>query len=174
MSLAVCLLIDDPADAAIRQLWRRLEEVGVPSLATHTHGRHVPHLTLAALRTYRVPAVQRALAELPVAEPAVLHLDALGAFRRSRCWLAPAASGALVSRQEATVAAALGTGAELHRHYRPGVWVPHLTLAPRLHTADLPTVARVVYDVLPLTAQVTRAALIETATGDQHPLDHLV
>ena len=25
MSLAVCLLIDDPADAAIRELWRRLE-----------------------------------------------------------------------------------------------------------------------------------------------------
>ena len=105
---------------------------------------------------------------------AVLHLDALGAFRRSRCWLAPAASADLVTRQEAVVAAVLGTGADLHRHYRPGLWVPHLTLAPRLHTADLPTVARVVYDVLPLTVPVTRAALIETATGDQHPLDHLV
>ena len=32
MSLAVCLLIDDPADAAIRELWRRLEETGIPSL----------------------------------------------------------------------------------------------------------------------------------------------
>jgi 2'-5' RNA ligase len=174
MSLAVCLLIDDPADAAIRQLWHRLEEAGVPSLATHTHGRHVPHLTLAALRTYHIPEVQQALNGLAVAEPGVLHLDALGAFRRSRCWLAPAASADLVTRQEAVVGAALGTGAELHRHYRPGVWVPHLTLAPRLHTTDLPAVARIVYDVLPLIATVTRAALIETATGARHPLDHLV
>ena len=174
MSLAVCLLIDDPADAAIRELWRRLEEAGIPSLATHTHGRHVPHLTLAALRTYHVPDVQQALAALPTAAPHVLHLDALGAFRRSRCWLAPAASADLVVRQEAVVAAAAGTGAELHRHYRPGVWVPHLTLAPRLHTADLPTLARIVYDVLPLTAPVTGAALIETSTGARYPIDHLV
>lgn len=174
MSLAVCLLIDEPADAAIRQLWRRLEEAGVPSLATHTHGRHVPHLTLAALRTYRIPDVLRALAGLPAAAPGTLHLDALGAFRRSRCWLAPAASADLVTRQEAVTEAALATGAELHRHYRPGVWVPHLTLAPRLHTGDLPTVARIVYDVLPLTAPVSRAALVETATGARYPLDHLV
>jgi 2'-5' RNA ligase len=174
MSLAICLLIDDPADAAIRQVWRRLEEAGVPSLATHTHGRHVPHLTLAALRTYRIPDVQQALAELPAAAPGELHLDALGMFRRSRCWLAPAASTDLVARQEAVVKAALGTGADLHRHYRPGSWVPHLTLAPRLHTADLPAVARIVYDVLPLTAPVTRAKLIETSTGAQHRIDHLV
>ena len=174
MSLAVCLLIDDPADAAIRELWRRLEEAGIPSLATHTHGRHVPHLTLAALRTYRVPDVQRALAALPTAAPDVLHLDALGAFRRSRCWLAPAASADLVVRQEAVTEAALATGAELHRHYQPGVWVPHLTLAPRLHTADLPALARIVYDILPLTAPVTRAALIETSTGARHEIDHLV
>jgi 2'-5' RNA ligase len=174
MSLAVCLLIDDPADAAIRELWRRLEEAGVPSLATHTHGRHVPHLTLAALRTYRIPGIQQALAGLPVAAPVVLHLDALGAFRRSRCWLAPAASADLVARHEAVVEAAVGTGAGLHRHYRPGLWVPHLTLAPRLHTADLPAVARIVYDVLPVTAHVTRAALIDTSTGDRHRLEHLV
>jgi 2'-5' RNA ligase len=174
MSLAVCLLIDDPAGAAIRELWRRLEEAGIPSLASHTHGRHVPHLTLAALRTYHVPDVQQALAALPTAAPDVLHLDALGAFRRSRCWLAPAASADLVVRQEAVAVAALATGAELHRHYRPGVWVPHLTLAPRLHTADLPALARIVYDVLPLSAPVTRAALIETSTGARHRLDHLV
>ena len=104
----------------------------------------------------------------------MLHLDALGTFRRSRCWLAPAASADLVARQEAVVEAALGTGAELHRHYRPGAWVPHLTLAPRLHTTDLPAVARIVYDVLPLSAPVTRATLIETATGARHRLDHLV
>jgi 2'-5' RNA ligase len=174
MSLAVCLLIDDPADAALRQLWRRLEEAGVPSLATHTHGRHVPHLTLAALRTYRIPDVQDALADLAPADPGELHLDALGTFRRSRCWLAPAASADLVARQEAVVEAVVRTGAELHRHYRPGAWVPHLTLAPRLQTADLPVVARIVYDVLPLTAPVTRARLIDTATGAHHHLAHLV
>ena len=87
---------------------------------------------------------------------------------------APAPSAELVVRQGAVVEAALATGAELHRHYRPGVWLPHLTLAPRLHTADLPVLARIVYDVLPVTAPVSRAALIETSTGARYALDHLV
>lgn len=46
-SLSVCLLLDEAADHAVRRLWRQLEEDGVPTLAGYTHGRHVPHLTLA-------------------------------------------------------------------------------------------------------------------------------
>ena len=174
MALAVCLLPDERGEALMRGLWARLEDDGIATLQTHTHKRHVPHLTYASLRTYDEDRVADALAALPEAEPLALHVDALGMFRRSRCWLAPAASVDLVARQEAVVGAAVGTGADLHRHYRPGDWIPHLTLAPRLHTTDLPVVARIVYEVLPLTAVVTRAALIETATGARHPLDHLV
>jgi hypothetical protein len=146
----------------------------VPTLLSHTHGRHVPHLTYAGLRRYDLPAVVAALEALPAAEPLPLRFDAFGTFRRSRCWLAPAVSGPLVGRQEAVVAAVTGTGAELHHHYRPGDWIPHLTLAPRLHLGDLPAVAGAVYDVLPLPATAERVALVDTATGDQHHLTHLV
>lgn len=174
MALAVCLLLDEAADAAVRRLWRRLEEAGVPSLSTHTHRRHVPHLSYALLRVYDLPSVRAAVTALPAAAPTDLHFDALGTFRRSRCWLGPAAVRDLASRQEAVVGAVERTAGDLHRNYRPGYWVPHLTLAPRLHLTDLPQVAAVVYDVLPLTATVVRAALIDTATGEQHPLPHLV
>jgi hypothetical protein len=40
MALAVCLLFDRRTDRALRALWHRLEELGVPTLASHTHGRH--------------------------------------------------------------------------------------------------------------------------------------
>jgi hypothetical protein len=103
-----------------------------------------------------------------------LHFDALGTFRRSRCWLSPAITLDLAGRQQAVVSAALATGADLHKHYRPGEWVPHLTLAPRLHLDDLATVAKVVYDVLPITATVTRAALVDTSTGERWRLPHLL
>ena len=56
-SLSVCLLLDDAAARAVRRLWRQLAEDGVPSLATYTHGRHVPHLTLASLGPCDVEAV---------------------------------------------------------------------------------------------------------------------
>jgi hypothetical protein len=172
VTLAVCLLLDNRADATVRRLWRRLEDTGVPTLLTHTHGHHVPHLTWAALRSYDLDAVRTALEALPEQPPLDLHLDALGTFRRSRCWLAPAVTTSLVERQAAIVAAVDETGADLHRHYRPGSWVPHVTLAPRLHLDDLATVAKLVYDVLPITATGERSALIDTSTGARHPLRH--
>jgi 2'-5' RNA ligase len=174
MAFAVCLLLDERADAAVRRLWRRLEDAGVPTLLTHTHGRHVPHLTYASLRSCEVDSVVEALAALPSQPAMTLHFDALGTFRRSRCWLAPAVTTALTLRQHAVVSAVAATGADLHRHYEPGVWLPHLTVAPRLHLTDLPTVAAAVYDVLPLAATMNRAVVIDTSTGRRHPLSHLV
>jgi hypothetical protein len=174
MALAVCLLLDKRADAAVRRLWDRLEAQGIATLATHTHGRHVPHLSYASLRSFDLAAVTRTMSALPEGGPLPLHLDAFGTFRRSRCWLAPATSRDLVVRQAAVVQAACAAGADLHKHYVPGQWIPHLTLAPRLHLGDLATVAAVVYDVLPLSATAERAALIDTRTGEQHPLPHLI
>jgi 2'-5' RNA ligase len=174
MALAVCLLLDDRSESAVRALWRRIEVAGVPSMLTHTHGHHVPHLTFASLLAYDLDAVRAALAALPVAPPLPLYFDGLGSFRRGRCWLAPAASAGLVVRQSAVVSALGPTGAVLHRNYRSGVWTPHLTLAPRAHLDDLRSVAALVYDVLPVRATATRAALIDTSTGEHHPLEHLV
>jgi 2'-5' RNA ligase len=174
IALAVCLLLEERGDAAVRRLWRRLEELGVPTLLSHTHGRHVPHLTYASLRSYDLDEVRHVLTALPPREPLELRFDAFGTFRRSRCWLAPAVTAGLTQRQEAVAAVVASTGAELHRHYVPGDWVPHLTLAPRLHLNDLPTVAAAVYDVLPLVTVGTTVALVDTSTGMRHALPHLV
>ncbi len=170
MALSVCLLLDPRADAAVRGLWRRLEAAGVPTLLSHTHGRHVPHLTLASLRDGDVRTVRSALAPLPTGGPLEVMFEALGSFRRSRCWLAPTVTQELVSRQQQVAGALDAAGTELHHHYRPGRWVPHLTVAPRLHLRELTTVAAHVYDVLPLAAALDRAAIIDTSTGEQHPL----
>ena len=48
-------------------------------------------------------------------------------------WLAPAASAELLERQACICG--LRSGTELHPHYRPGAWAPHLTLANDL-TSD--------------------------------------
>jgi 2'-5' RNA ligase len=173
VALAVCLLLDDRADAAVRQVWERLERLGLSSLATHTHGRHVPHLTYASVLGAEQETVLTALEPLPDRGELTLHLDAFGTFRRSRCWLAPAVTPDLAARQAAVAEAVQATGALLHKHCVPGHWIPHVTLAPRLHLDDLAAVASVVYDVLPITARVTRAALIDTSTGARTPLPHL-
>ena len=174
MSLSVCLLPDASSERAVRRLWERLEDAGVPSLLTHTHGRHLPHLTLASLRTFRLEDVQAALTVLPAAPATEVHFDGLGMFRRSRCWLLPAVTGSLLARQEAVVAALGSQSASLHRHYRPGTWLPHLTIAPRVHLEQLPTIGRLVFEVLPVTVTFSRAGLVHVGTGEIHDLPHPV
>ncbi|EUA32754.1 hypothetical protein I553_2353 [Mycobacterium xenopi 4042] len=70
-----------------------------------------------------------------------------------------------VARQARVVAAVTATGAELHKHYVPGIWLPHCSLAPRAMLAQLPVVVGSVLDVLPLHARLDRAALVNSATG---------
>ncbi|MGH3412829.1 MAG: 2'-5' RNA ligase family protein [Marmoricola sp.] len=170
MALAVCLLFEPRAERAIRQLWHRLEADGIPTLLSHTHGLHVPHLSYAVLRSWDLEEVRTAVGGLPDGGPVRLHFDAIGLFRRSRSWLVPATHGAVGHRQERVVEAVVGTGADLHKHYRPGLWVPHCTLAPRVRLDQLATLAAAVYDVLPLDAVADRAALVDSATGRRVPL----
>jgi hypothetical protein len=174
MALAVCLLFDPDTARAMRQLWERLEAVGTRTLATHTHGRHVPHLSYAVLRTYDVETVAAAVDALPSAAPLALRFDAVGLFRRGRAALLPSASADLQTRQTAVVRACEGVGAELHHHYRPGSWIPHSSLATRVRREDLGAMATAAFDILPLEAVAQACDLIDSSTGQRWPLTHLV
>jgi hypothetical protein len=174
MALAVCLLFDSRTERRVLALWQALEELGVPTLLTHTHRRHVPHLSYAVLRRYDIEAVLaevKALRAQPLLE---VHFDAVAWFRRGRGALVPAVSADLVSRQAAVVEATARAGAELHRHYEVGHWIPHCSLATRARRDQAGDIAGAAYDVLPLTATVEQAALIDSSTGRRWPLDHLV
>src|SRR6476469_10725910 len=82
IALAVCLLFDARSDQALRRLWVRLEDGGVGSLLSHTHGRHVPHLSYAVLRQWDLAAVAAAVEQLGDGEPVDLSFDGVGLFRR--------------------------------------------------------------------------------------------
>ena len=170
MALAVCLLFDRRSERAVRALWDRLEERGVGSLGSHTHGRHLPHVSYAVLRRWDQAAVTDALARIEVGEPVELSFDGIGLFRRGRTWLVAGVSADFVGRQQRVVEEVTATGAELHKHYRPGTWLPHCSLAPRATLAQLPTVVAAVMDVLPLRARLDRAALVNSSTGEVSPL----
>jgi 2'-5' RNA ligase len=173
VALAVCLLFDRRSERAVRGLWERLEQRGVASLRSHTHGRHVPHVSYAVLRSWDQTAVAAALAELHDGPPVELSFDGVGLFRRGRTWLVAGVSTDFVARQARVVEAVTATGAELHKHYRPGIWLPHCSLAPRVVLAQVPDVVGAVLDVLPLRARLDRAALVNSATGEISPLPAL-
>jgi len=173
MALAVCLLFDSPSDRAIRGLWDRLEQHGVSSLRSHTHGRHVPHLSFAVLRSWDIDSVAGALAAIGSGPQVEVRFDGVGLFRRGRVWLIPGVTVDLLVRQQRVVQAVTATGAELHKHYRPGAWLPHCSLAPRTTLTQLPAAVGPAFDVLPMCARLDRAALVNSATGEIRPLPGL-
>jgi 2'-5' RNA ligase len=174
MALAVCLLFDRRGDRLMRELWARLEDSGIRTLQSHTHGRHLPHLSYAVLLEWQLDSVRGALAVLPPAESFELSFHGTVAFPRGRAALVPAVSLDLVRRQEAVASAVAGTGGKLHRHYEPGSWVPHVSLATGATGLQLPIVVKAVADVLPLTITVNRAIVIDSSTGQAWPLPHLL
>jgi 2'-5' RNA ligase len=173
MALAVCLLFDPASERLVRALWRRLEDQDVRTLETHTHRHHHPHLSYAVLRTWHLERVTEALAGLGDGGPFTLACQGTVAFPRGRGALAAAVTAEVARRQERVTAALGATGADLHHHYLPGRWVPHVSLATRAHGAALATVANTVSDALPVDLAVDRAALIDTGTGRVWPLPHL-
>jgi 2'-5' RNA ligase len=166
MALAVCLLFDARSDRLLRGLWSRLEADGVRTLASHTHGRHHPHLSYAVLREWDFDRVQAALTDLPDRGPFPISIHGTLAFPRGRAALAPAIASEVATRQQEVVVAVTAAGADLHRNYEPGSWVPHISVATRAQGAQLTTVVKAIADVLPLTVHVDRAALVDSATGE--------
>jgi hypothetical protein len=173
VALGVCLLFDGRSERALRNLWDRLEEKGVPTLRSHTHGHHHPHLSYVVLLEWDLESAWAAVENLADHDAFEVTFDALGAFRRGRASLMPAVPADLVARQQAVVEAVRATGALVHKHYEIGKWLPHSSVAPRVRAERLPVLAATTYDILPLTVMVNRAALIDSATGELWPLKNV-
>lgn len=170
MALAVCLLFDSAGDRLVRQLWARLEVQGVATLLTHTHRLHRPHLSLAVLRSWDLDGVIRALEPVPFVDALHLSLPGIVAFTRGRASLAAGVNADLARRQQAVAEAVETSGADLHHHYEPGRWVPHVSLATGGSASQLPVISTVVNDALPLTISIASGALIDSGSGRTWPV----
>lgn len=165
MALAVCLLFDARSDRLVRELWERLEHEGVGTLASHTHGGHHPHLSVAVLRTWQLDEVRRVLDALPRPEPAEMSCRGTLIFPRGRIALAPSVSSDLMAHQQRMADALERAGADLHKHYHRGRWIPHISIATRAHSTQLSLAVKALTDVFPLDIVGDRWVLIDSSTG---------
>ena len=128
MPLAVALRLDDAAAAPIVAMWRALAESGVDDDCLHLG--YPPHVTLAVWPDEApVEALDAAVARFGGEWDALpVVLAGFGVFPGAPAvvWAAPVATGTLLARQAALVAAV--PEAPCHGHYRPGHWVPHVML----------------------------------------------
>ncbi|MEU1690525.1 2'-5' RNA ligase family protein [Streptomyces hirsutus] len=138
-------LLPDPAtERAVRDVWRRLADAGLPSLATHHHPTNRPHLTLVT--TDHLPPRTHAHLEHSFAKtlPLPLRLDGPLRFSGRTKVLAWAVrpDEALLHLHETvwrTLRDAPGSGS-MNPLLDPARWVPHVTLSRSRGTvrAELP------------------------------------
>jgi 2'-5' RNA ligase len=173
MGYAVELLFDPATEAAIKGLWARLETAGLPSLASRTHRRHRPHISLAVaerIDTGQLQDVRDCLA--------ATHLDvtlyAPAVFPRPGVlYLSVVPTLALLQVHE-EVHAALGDSIVTPRDgYAVGAWMPHCTLAQDVTRAQLARGIDLLHEQRPVTGHVTSAGLLDTTTGEVLPLGTL-
>jgi 2'-5' RNA ligase len=173
VALAVCALFDAAGERLIRGLWTRLEEAGIGSLESHTHGQHHPHLSYAVLREWKLERVRDALAQLPDGGQFPANVQGTVVFPRGRVALAVAVPAEVTVRQLRVTSTLVATGADLHKHYRPASWIPHVSVATRAPGDLLPVAVTAISDVLPVTLMVASAAIVDTATGQTWPLPRI-
>lgn len=142
------LLLDADLDTAVRGLWRRLADAGLPSLADHQHRTNRPHLTLSEAQHLDVPALRQALRRslpLPIS-PA--HLGVFTSERHPRAVLhvALVPTPALVALHSHVHELLLQAGAAPAAHLPPGRWSPHVTLSLRLPVSQLATAVALLAD----------------------------
>ncbi|MFC9941391.1 2'-5' RNA ligase family protein [Streptomyces pratensis] len=126
------LLPDEMTNRAVGEVWCRLLNDGLPSLAAHRHPTNRPHLTLATAVDL-APEVRLSLARALAVLPIPLHLDGTLRFTGRTNVLAWAVlpEAALLRLHETvwrTLYDSAGCG-RLNPIHSPERWKPHVSLA---------------------------------------------
>lgn len=166
MAQALKFFFDGEADAAVRGLWRRLEDAGVPSLATR------PHVMFAQAGT--IPAKTRTdlRDDLRLLSIPRLWLATLSAFDGELALTAVVDTELLAVHSAVHDVLAKRVKQPAGR-YLPGSWAPHCTLAQGLEPAQMTTGFATLYPVGSIKARITEIAVVDTHTGETDVLRDL-
>jgi 2'-5' RNA ligase len=170
MAQALVLLFDPSSEAVIRDVWAQLELAGVPSLAGRTHRRHRPHISLSVAERIEIGQLEGGRERL-----AATYLDvtlyAPAVFPRTGVLYFTVVPTLALLRLHDEVHADLCHSMVSPRDlYAVGAWIPHCTLARGLTRAQLACGIDLLHDQPVITAHVSSAGILDTATGEVFPL----
>jgi hypothetical protein len=161
----VVLWPDFAAASAIQRLWETLESNGTPTLLSHTHGGHRPHLSLFVAEELPTDETLAALHPVPT-DPIPLHLENAGIFPQGVLFLSCTPSVLMLDEQARVceVARPLSTGA--WPFYEIGRWIPHVTVSMSLTPEDAARALSIIADALPIHGTLDRGGVEDGTTGD--------
>ena len=168
MSRGVVVWPDDDVVHAVADVWAALETAGIPTLASHTHRRHRPHVSLVVADDLVPDSVQEVLGSVP-GRPLPLLLNSPGVFPGGILFLTCVPNTALLEEQRRVhdLVAPIATG--MRDHCAPGAWSPHLTIAYDVDDAQLARALPVVLDHLPIEGWLTRGGVEDGESGERWP-----
>ena len=177
VSRGIVLWPDSSTDRLIRALWEEIARQGLPSMATHTHRLHQPHVSLVVAEHIPVRASLQTIRPVP-REPIKLLIEAAGIFpieessasneedKHGRLFLACVASSALLDEQRRVHAAVRPLALGSWPHFEPGTWTPHLTTAWTLSPQQLASALAIVMDKLPIEGWLDHGG-VEDGSGER-------
>src|SRR5688572_15202755 len=145
MPYVVQLDLDRDTDEALQSLARRLEEVA--GLETVRRIGDVHHISLGVYDDLPVDAVRAKLTDFVRGASAIrIRLASIGIFpgAESTLFLAPVYNAALFDLHRRFYDELSASGVLGWEYYRPGAWVPHVTLALNITPAALAQAAAIV------------------------------
>ncbi|WNV81890.1 2'-5' RNA ligase family protein [Umezawaea sp. Da 62-37] len=167
MSQAVVVFFDDEADAAVRGLWKRLRDAGVPPA-----DQYPPHLSYASAgsipRTARA-ALREELGQLWLPGMA---LENLSSFVTSEnvLMLSAVVDSELLAVHSAIHDVLARKVKNPNAYFLPGHWVPHCTLAVGLTDEQMVTGFGALHPVGPIRAKAGRVCVVDSVTGEVEDL----
>jgi hypothetical protein len=133
MAHSIELLLDDHSDAAIRTVWQRLEDAGLPSQLRVKSATNRPHVTLLAAERI-APDVDDELAQLQARFPLAVVVGApliFGGGKLTLARLVVASADLLALHRDIVELCLPHVPQEPYSHSAPGHWTPHVTLGRR-------------------------------------------
>ena len=171
MTRGIVLWPDPDTSVAVRGMWQELASAGLPSMATHTHRRHQPHVSLVVAESLDAPAAGTAVG-LVTATPLPCRLELAAFFPGGVLMLPLVPSYELLLEQQRVSSAIDGLGGLMvgrSAHTKPGVWAPHMTCAYGIAFHQVAAALEIALGYLPITGYLTRGGIEDGATGENWP-----
>ncbi|MEU5847232.1 2'-5' RNA ligase family protein [Saccharopolyspora shandongensis] len=168
MTHVIEMFLDEEADQRVQLLWSQLSDAGIPSLATYSHGRHRPHVTLCGAPELGFDDLAEA-SEIIAGQLPTLTLGTLGAFpgHKGALFLGVVPSVELLDLNARLHAQLVSGKGRQWRFSGPGQWVPHCTLANGLTAAERARGLEACADFESFDSRVSAICVIDAATGER-------
>jgi hypothetical protein len=168
MSRGVVLWPDLHTTTLIRTLWDEIARHGVPSMATHSHRLHEPHVSLIVAESLPVDAALEVVGPVP-SRPIQLLIEAAGVFPGGFLFLTCAGSRELLDEHHRVHELIRPQAVEPWPYFTPGEWHPHITTGWALTYEQLAKALPIVLDHLPIHGWLAHGGVEDGTTGEQWP-----